>query len=211
MLVKAIISSENTNIVETEVTKGNGEIERKCVSLESYIAALKNCTEKEEEFIHLGQLPYGYVDSKISISELSTFSVVVQLPKDIRPIMYYEGVYQVPFPSLFMYFNVIESKVVESKCFAAVGDETKLYHYPFGNVHSNGKICWGNMNLPKVQTLEEVNVLVSMFLSSDTNDDLFSTNQVGMTQRALIEEIKVLKEFPVEKLRVSDYDKTIIL
>lgn len=207
MIVKALINSERASMVDVEISNQN-VVDRKCISYRDFINLLLSSTENEELF-RVGKLPYGYVDSKISLMDTTTFSVVIEVPKAERVLMYYGDMYQVPFPNILMYFYVEQGKLVGSKCFATCGEKETLYCYPFGNVYEDGKICWGNVSLPKIQKLEEINIFVSMFFSSGTNDDLYF-NSRGMTQRAMLEELVKLDEFPDEMLQVSNVEREIL-
>lgn len=51
---------------------------------------------------------------------------------------------------------------------------TRIYQFPYGNVYSHDhKICWGNLELPTIRNIADVERLVEMFFSASINGDLF--------------------------------------
>jgi len=59
----------------------------------------------------------------------------------------------IPFPETVFLFYVDREKIVQSKLFACIPPigrrNDQLFRFPFGNVYEDGKICWGNIVLPR--------------------------------------------------------------
>lgn len=51
------------------------------------------------------------------------------------------------------------------------GETTKLYHFPYGNVFDDHKICWGEVE-NHLKSVVQAGSLVDLFLGSDYNYDL---------------------------------------
>lgn len=201
MKLKAIINSECSSLVEVEIEEDNKEMIRRSMSYCDFYKCLNKAALNETMF-HLGKLPHGYVDSEISLMDPSTFTCVVRLSKEKRLLLYYGEVFEVPFPELIFKFGIVSGNVTYSVCYACV--DNQLYHYPYGNVHMDGKICWGNIRIPSITTLADVDILVSLFLASATNDDLFISMNGCATQRALVAKIKHLEDFPINYLKEAN-------
>lgn len=67
--------------------------------------------------------------------------------------------------------------MVKEQSSLMLNDNTKLYKYPLPNVYANGNICWGTCSFVSdtINELMPFGQLPYMFLSSNFNDDLFST------------------------------------
>lgn len=148
----------------------------------------------------LGEMPYGYLNAVYQSP--GNFKLWIALEEKKRSMLYYGKAEYIPFPGLLLELEVLNSKVVKSNLFSFVGtacEGIRLYRYPFGNVYTEGNICWGNMTLPLLTALKDADKIVNMFLTSETNDDLFQSTKFK-TQRALIEDLKKRESFPKEYL-----------
>lgn len=151
--------------------------------------------KKRVSFYELAMLFAEYVNSEnqllVALPKLPNCNIVgmkvysnradfmVFLPAQIRPVIYYNDVFNVGFPNLIMVIGISNNGVVESKIFAVKEDspdsiqgETTLFHYPYSNVYPNGDICWGNFSLPKVD-VTELDQVVRLFFALPNTDDLF--------------------------------------
>jgi len=50
----------------------------------------------------------------------------------------------------------------------------RLYKYPTPNIYDNGRICWGEVDIPEMSHLSAVEGLVGSFFANKFNSDLFS-------------------------------------
>jgi len=82
-----------------------------------------------------------------------------------------------------------------------IRDTDQLYRFPFANVYSDGKICWGSVNYRKgVKNLTQAGSLLDTFLSGTMNNDLYDRNGGGH----LVDRLEGLKdacEYPYSTLR----------
>lgn len=117
---------------------------------------------------------------------------VIFVPAGIRPVIYHQEAFNVGFPNVLMLIGLQHNRVVESKMFAitedsidAITEETRLYHYPFSNVHYDGEICWGNFDLPKVKNTE-LDKIVRLFFALPSTDDLYNSGALKMSYREFL-------------------------
>ena len=89
-------------------------------------------------------------------------------------------------------------------------DDTRLYRYPFGNVHTNARVCMGGYSV-QVYGLTDLYMYVNQFFLMGTNHDLYSasTNCSGMKQSDFIKMLEKEETFPLDKL--ADFDKPLTL
>lgn len=92
---------------------------------------------------------------------------------------------RVAFPPIVLYFDVRDMMVKESCAFAVkeehrtlVTGDTVLFNYPYGNVHpDSGNICWGGNTFERLTTFKGLDEYVGLFLTSQTNNDLFQSGR----------------------------------
>lgn len=88
---------------------------------------------------------------------------------------------RVAFPPIILYFHVQDMRVKNSCAFAVkeehrtlITGDTVLFNYPYGNVNPNsGSICWGGNTFERLETFKTLDEYVGLFLTSQTNNDLF--------------------------------------
>ena len=191
------------------ISKADGSQVQKTVPFEKFVDVLKKEDEiRGRKISRMGKLPHGFIDGGVDGEDME---VLIHVPKGIRPLEYFGTTYVIPWPDLVFYLHSSKGKVTKSCLFCVdevPNEKTKLLYYPFGNVHSDGRICWGQNVLPKVRCLCDYDKVVSLFFSADTNDDLYETFKLEqgrkkkeLTQRELLETLKSMKEFPVKCLR----------
>ncbi len=193
----SIVQGDNRAIITINHTDGTSV--RKTVSIQEFKNAMDAASSDIPKGNLLGPLPEGYLESRYSSP--GNFCVWTALPAKLRTILYYGKAYHVPFPPLLFFFEAEKANVTKSSLYAFHGQAAQgaaLYHYPFGNVYHNGRICWGNIKLPRIMKLKEVECLIEAFFSSDTNDDLFH-NVHHKTQRELLHSLD--KTFPISDLQ----------
>ena len=113
----------------------------------------------------------------------------------------------VSFPDVVFYLTASQGSAQTTKIWFADENGT-LYHYPFGNVQSDARICWGSNVLPKVSCIKDMESFVSLFFSAQTNNDLYDSikvevdgKEVQLSQREFIEYVSKMDTFPMEVLR----------
>lgn len=211
-LLTFTIEGERPQIVTVETLetiKGFKRASRKEILFRDFLNMI-NESYISQGMIHLGKLPRGYYDGRIDVNE-NGFECLVVVPEGIKPIIYYDKVYTIPFPSLLFFFRIQSGILKYSNVYALkkdnVDDNDYVYHYPFGNVHSDGSICWGSNTVNGIRNFREVEKAVSMFFGCSTNDDLWERNRINVSdkdprilQRGLIESLMGQKKFPLELL-----------
>lgn len=175
-MVKTIISTiNNPDTVTVRVIDLDGKSVIKNISFDDYIKMLKgnSVTNVVRTRLHIPTETYDVV-----YGGSDDFAVVFIIKPQIAPVSYMQSNYTIPFPQMCFFVNVKNNNVVSTRVFALksnrICDTTPLYHYPFGNVHSNGDICWGSNKLPHIFSLRDALSLFSIFMSAETNSDLWS-------------------------------------
>lgn len=64
----------------------------------------------------------------------------------------------------------------ERRIATASGMRTPTFIFPYGNTFGDFRICWGNIQLPRINEPVEINQLIRMFFAGKCNGDLFSVN-----------------------------------
>lgn len=204
---------DDSQVVNVTI-KEDKKTSRKRISFKDFITALLMSTMNDDsKYRPIGTLPQGYVTGSISATNTKDCKVTLQLPAQIRPILYYNKLYNIPYPALVFYFEAgKDGRVTESKCYASTENNLTpnipLYRYPFGNVYSDtNNICWGNIALPVIEELKDFDKLLTLFFGGSTNDDLWKKGETGSsTQRELIEKLSKMESFPNEWLSLVASD-----
>lgn len=182
-----------------------GIVTCKKIPMAEFLSLLQNSAVMGQ-VMRIGRLPQGYYDGALSPAE-NTFKMAVSIPAAVRPIQYFDTVYVVPFPALMFIFCVATGRINVSEVVALDTDvpqeDSIVYHYPFGNVYNDGKICWGNIALPSISNPLELPKAVSAFFASETNNDLYEIVD-GRQQRQLLEELSNADTFPKRYLRKNE-------
>lgn len=189
-----------SSIADVTVHYEGGRVESYSVKDMDFLTAFQKCYKPDASI--LGQMPDGYVDALYVNDE--NFKVCIEVPAGIRNITYYGDVFFVPFPALLFRLTVREGKVVASKVVAELNGS--CYCYPFGNVYTDGRICWGSTVLPPITCLQDVNQIIQLFFGSETNNDLYSAGRnvankkQYVNQRGLFEFLEKKRKFPKQDL-----------
>lgn len=90
-----------------------------------------------------------------------------------------QKVMKIPFPPCLFVFEVQADKLYNTYVYAlsqriSTENET-LYHFPFGNTHSDGRVCWGTAHPPPIKVPMNLISVVSVFFDSAFNGDLVSS------------------------------------
>lgn len=209
MKITAVFEDSAPNEVRCHVRKSGNAEYVKTLSVPTFIHLLRSA-EEDVALKRIGKLPLGFLDGAVTEDQMEA---ILHVPGAKRPFKYFGSTYVIPFPDLVFHFKSGAGKVVKSHVYALKGKpngNAVLYHYPFGNVYEDGRICWGRNILPDVSCLKEFEQCVLLFFSADTNDDLYSRPTVELNgkkqqldQRSLLEYLKDRDTFPKELLSKS--------
>lgn len=84
-------------------------------------------------------------------------------------------------------YRFMESFIYAVKGNRITFDTDRLYKYPMPNIHSDGRICWGNIVHPLFERLSAVEGLMLKFFSGNFNSDLFSSSNTTCPERTTIQ------------------------
>lgn len=191
-----------------------GDCIEKTVSFDSYLQILSASAIRKETLARIGrleQLPRYYYDGSISATQKDSFDVILKIPAAQRVLIYGGRHWHIPMPALLFFFSVREGSIKRQECYALATDttdsDTALYLYPFGNVSTQSRICFGNITLPKLNGLSDIDMVVDAFLSSETNNDYYydsddiALNNSGKKQGDLLQYLQGKKKFPLQYLK----------
>lgn len=146
-------------------------------------------------------LPKGTVGFKAD-HDLSKFAAAILVCAERRRIVYFNDVFEVPHPDLIFFFKVKNRKVLDSRVFAVKSEliekDAELCCFPFGNVYSDGTICWGSNTLPDIDKPLKLEQLPYLFFDSPYNGDLYRGEKPF---RMYLKELEKMPVFPAETLR----------
>lgn len=206
MKITAVFSDKQEGYVQLLIEEDSGMAEQKTVRLSEFKGILDLSHDSKSDMIPIGALPKGYYDGLITADDKTSFVMTICVASNKRHINYYNELFYIPFPSLMFKFQVKKGHVIVSEVFSLDTDlpseTSKLYHYPFGNVYEDGKICWGSNVLKPVLYKKDLDDLIALFFCSGTNDDLFRSNTFS-TQRAFLTHLKEKEKFPKKLLAES--------
>lgn len=194
---------KGSHIAKVESFYDDGSRDEKGMVYTDLIGILSESTTGSR-YLNFGELPGGYLRGAVDISNSSSFLAAIRLAPEKRILPFFGEEHIVPFPELLFLFKVISGKAIKSEVYALVykEGESVIAHYPFGNVHDNGSICWGRTTLPHLNNIKGTEKLIGLFFGSDTNNDLYSvgTNVIQkkefVNQKGLILEVEKRKKFP---------------
>lgn len=160
------------NFLNASITiKDKDKVINKSVSIDSLVSSIVS-----DHKISTGILPRG---TRFFSGTQTNYTIGIEVPRNIRYLKYVrDGVfeYNVPFPVCFFVFHVENFIVTATKVFSLLNPITSnndfIYGFPFGNTYSDGKVCWGGVNVPIINSPFELLSLIGLFLSSEYNGDL---------------------------------------
>ncbi|MBO8160585.1 MAG: hypothetical protein H0Z24_03020 [Thermosipho sp. (in: Bacteria)] len=153
-------------------------------------------------------LPQGTVAYKESVNN-EKYAVALLVSGKKRWTAYFKDRFQVPYPNLIFFLEVESEKITNSTVVAVkdtvINRETQLFHYPFSNVYSNTKICWGTIGLGdfKIKEPRQLEMVPELFFGAENNNDLYVNKK---PLRQLFEELETKEVFPIELLRPIGID-----
>ena len=199
------------NAAHIEQIDENNIHSSKYISIQNLLSALSGSVVSENRFYRLGRMPQNYYDGMILRDENEQISgkVALAVPKHRTTVHFEDTDYLICFPALFFCFSIENSRIKQTNLFALKGSHWKeedfLYNYPFGNVNTySHTVCWGSNQLPAIETLQTLDVVVSLFYDSPTNNDYYSAGDSTAWKednlRAVLKRLDGLEEFPEEIL-----------
>jgi hypothetical protein len=135
----------------------------------------------------------------------------MEVPPHRRTVYYHEAVIEdVPFPRLIFGFELMQrdgKHDITSVMLGALEDqilaneESEVYFYPYTNVYSDFKVCWGGSQLPCLDRISQLTTIPELFFNSPNSDCYYNSSNVSnLPYRELVETLKG-KEFPDGFLR----------
>jgi len=197
----------------------NGAVAKKVVGVDDLTSTLANSYQ-----FSTGILPRG---TRFFTGTPSKYLVGVETPSMVKVCVVYDYAknesekYNLPLPPCLFVFRVKDRKVISTSVHALkrpiFGEMDPLYTFPYGNTNcSSGRVCWGDVKPQKVESPLAITMLVSQFLDSTYNGDLFESNTVDFDFldlphrgfRSLVKALKDVEKFPPEALSATG--KTIL-
>jgi len=206
------ISEDNIKVL----FKQGGRTATKNVAVEDFIAAIQ-----KDMVLRTGIQARGVREFLISGNRMV---ITLEVPPRIRDIVFHDRdvgaklKYKIPFPALVFIFEMHNKILHESWCFATKEPlwkpSVELHLFPFGNVHPDGKICWGSGNIKSDEEYSAANVstLVEKFIKAPFNTDLSQNIFLPprpqiKTTHDLIKSLHDTFEFPFDILKaISSYE-----
>lgn len=199
--------------------KEGGRNVTKSVAVEDFIAAIQ-----KDMVLRTGIQARGIREFLISGERMV---ITLEVPPRIRNIKFHDQDtgktqnYKIPFPALVFIFEMAHKHLRQTWCFATKEPlwkpSVELCLFPFGNVHPDGKVCWGDglVNLDGEYSAANVSCLVDAFIKAPFNTDLSRdiflppSPKVKTTQQ-LIKSLDGTFEFPFDILKaISSYETKI--
>lgn len=207
--IQLTCDSPETARITTGYSDGSKKI--KTVQLTALMDAITSSREDFKGEPTRLELPENSVFFDLYPGTTNHYRIGIFLPAKKRMINFFSNIDTIPFPSLLFVFEVEDGSSISNKVFAMTASsyspKAKRFHYPFGNVYNDGKICFGNNVLPKIETAADTGKIVAAFMGSETNNDLWGYSSVSKlcidevkTQNGLISSLKSKETFPAEYL-----------
>lgn len=212
MRVVSTIDTSHPTLVRICVEDGENVQELKSITMDDYVQLVTGSVTAQKKMQRIGKLPDGFYDGGYE-SITGTYEAIIHVPGGKYPIFFMEQSHMVAFPSLVFLFKAERNRITKSLVFAVddsngLTEESELYHYPYGNVYHDARICWGRNELPKITSLADFGGVVNLFFGSPTNNDLYEPPKVKHegkefkpSQMELIDFMKNEEKFPINFLK----------
>ncbi|MER2005840.1 MAG: hypothetical protein ABS939_00190 [Psychrobacillus sp.] len=108
----------------------------------------------------------------------NVINYVLEIPKSRIRVKFHDVAYEdVGHPRLLSIVSVSGKRAVGMKFFAVeekgdINGQTKLFKYPFSNVHGSGSVCWSGYSQVEIKSAKDIEMLPLMFLSTTNNTHL---------------------------------------
>lgn len=194
----------------------NGTVSYKRTELDELIKIINLSTIKSKTLtVDSNQLPSNCIRHiAVTDGKTTTNSYILYIEEGYYNFTYYKDVYKDFYiPNLLFAFTIKNNRIDKSRVFVVkekanvITEDTILYRYPFGNVYSDGRICWGTNELPNIKVPTQLKGIPYMFITSPTVDDLYNPIN-NLTQRELISDLVNKKINITDVLSVHSYYKT---
>lgn len=203
----AVIDLINPGFVDCTLDTGTSKnlFVKKTVSVDDFKTLLDKGAAGNDMTL-MPRFPEGMID--LSWYNESNYVVTVFVPAQVRPTAYLkeENVQTLPFPSLVFSFTAGKGMMTSSRVFAvkdarkrSIDNDTELFKFPYGNVHFDGKICWGNnQGINRLHGIKSLENVIETFFNSIMNSDLYSesTTRRKVSLEMLLSEMASVEVFP---------------
>lgn len=211
-----IIMSIGTNGIKAEFKNTKGSKVYKNISLASMTKVLNEDAEFDSGFLPL--FGKNYMGARRFVKNPDKEILFIEACPALRTVKYgreerdHKVFQNVAFPGLLLAaLCTVErsGKLVfstgASRLYATAGpilrETDGLYSFPFGNVYTDGRICWGNTDPCKgVSNLTQVGAVLDTFLYGLMNDDLYSGSMGLQSTLKSLEN----SSYPYETLKKTD-------
>lgn len=123
--------------------------------------------------------------------------VVVKRPVMKRPYNHFGETWEVYYPKLLFLYKVDGQKVKDTSVVAyfdeVVTEATKVYHFPFGNVFNDHRLCLGSYRFEPIKNLTDLNYQPEQWYLIEHNH---ANNAV---QQKVVELLEASKEQPLNE------------
>lgn len=129
--------------------------------------------------IETGLLP---ANTRYYASNGQLTSIVLEAKPQIRKLSVHHDIISVPIPATLMMITVnnlpnglkdVSGTYLYSYSDIMLAETTRLKYFPYGNVYTDGRICWGSIHIPRtVKELYQLSGLLDLFLGTEFNGDL---------------------------------------
>lgn len=165
-----------------------------------------------KEIDNTGLLPNTDHIKTLKVVKYTENKVNIYLLREKKPVtMNFENDYfnDVKLPKIIFKVSLNNLAVTKANAYAIkdnfVSKDTKLFRYPLSNVTSNGSICFGGINRPKYDSIQNAFSFPDFFLSTKMNMDYFAQNNNSkMSLRPFLEKLSESEEFDENLLISSD-------
>lgn len=151
-------------------------------------------------YVSMDYLDSGFLpDNCLHVSMNSMERRLVLWNPELRAdVAYYDKEYpDFPLPRLVFGVRMLDNGKMADCSIGVVADETPtpdtmMYHYPFSNVHPDGKVCTGNNVLPRYKKLTALKHFPRYLLGLPDNDDMYDNekNRLKLGHGELMEHLK---------------------
>jgi hypothetical protein len=154
--------------MSTETADGGKQI--KIIDPEDFASAMANQSKVET-----GLLP---ANARYFASNGQLSTIILETKPHVRKLYILREHLDVPIPGCLMQVTTVNEKSSNKSisqtyfhCYTdpVLSRNTELYRFPFGNVFSDGRICWGSVVLPKLAELYQLGALPELFLNTTFN------------------------------------------
>ncbi|MCG8402846.1 MAG: prokaryotic E2 ligase family D protein, partial [Firmicutes bacterium] len=108
--------------------------------------------------------------------------VVIERDNCFKPYNHIGDTVNVGYPKLLFAYQIKDNEVISSAVVAArdefIKNESPVYHFPYGNVLANGKICWGTYTYPRLKELADLTFYPEPFYLLEHTHAMNAVNQV---------------------------------